>query len=375
MTKTDVIVIGAGGMGSSLTAELAHRGYRVRAFEQFSPVHDQGSSHGHSRIIREAYYEHPSYVPLVRRSFVLWRELEQRTGQRLLLDSPCLNIGTPESEVVRGVLSSAREHHLPIETLHSKQLSGRFPQFQFGEEYVGILEQRAGILSVEECVRSYLNVAANSGAEIHAPEPVLSWSANDTGCTVTTSKGNYHSRYLALTAGAWMGAVMAHWGQPLRLMRQTMHWYEGNESFAAGRLPVFLADTPEGYFYGVPYVDSQGVKVAQHYGAPEVGSPLGIDRAIISEDRVAIDQFVQDHLPGMGPWRSAQACIYTLTPDRHFLLGRHPDHANVVLAGGFSGHGFKFAPVVGEILADLIQKGVTDWPIELFQPNRFRSES
>lgn len=368
----DTIVVGGGGMGSAAAAELARRGQRVLLLEQFPFVHDRGSSHGQSRIIRRAYFEHPAYVPLVRRSFDRWRELERETGTTLLKPSDCLCVGPTDGEVVRGVLASADQHGLDVERLDPPALRRRYPQFRFDGE-CGVLERDAGILFVEECVRAQLSAAARHGVTLHSDEPVISWHADD-GVTVTTDKATYRADSLAIAAGPWAGGLLADLGAPLRVMRQVQLWFGSSQpgSVSLGNLPVFLADVPGGPFYGLPAIDGRGVKVARHYGERELLRPDQVDRATAANDETPVREFLNLHLPAVdGPLLSAKTCIYTLTPDRHFLIDKHPRHPNVVVAAGFSGHGFKFAPVVGEIVADLVQHGSTTWPIDLFRFDRF----
>lgn len=375
MTRTtfDVIVVGAGGMGSAATFELARRGRSVLALEQFPLVHDRGSSHGHTRIIRRAYYEHPNYVPLVRRAFERWYDLEQRTGRHLLTECPCLTIGKPDGEVVGGVLAAAREHALAVERLPPADLTGRFPQFQFDDRYVGVLERDAGFVYVEDCVLAHLDAARALGATIQPEEPVVAWAAHRDGVTVTTTKGAYHAGRLVLTAGPWAGRLLGDRGRRLRVMRQTILWFGTTDesAFRRDRFPIFLAEVPGGPFYGLPAIDTRGLKVARHYGAPELNSPDDVKRAVRPSDERPVRNFLTAHLPAAaGPLRYAQTCMYTLTPDRHFLIDLHPDYRNVAVAGGFSGHGFKFASVVGEVLADLVETGRTGWPIDMFQFDR-----
>jgi sarcosine oxidase len=372
MTQTtfDVIVVGAGGMGSATAFELARRGRSVLALEQFPLVHDRGSSHGHTRIIRRAYYEHPAYVPLVHRAFERWYDLEQRTGRHLLTECACIGIGSPAGEVVAGVLAAAHEHGLAVERLSPGDLRSRFPQFRFDDGYVGVLERDAGFLYVEDCVLAHLDAARALGATIQPEEPVTGWDARGNGVTVTTTKGTYHAGRLVLTAGPWAGRLLGDRGHRLRVMRQTILWFGTKDevAFRRDRFPIFLAEVPDGPFYGLPAIDGRGLKVARHYGAPELDSPDEIERAVRPTDKRPVRAFLKKHIPGAaGPLRYGQTCIYTLTPDRHFLIDLHPDHRNVAIAGGFSGHGFKFASVVGEILADLVESGRTRWPIDMFR--------
>jgi len=372
MTQTafDVIVVGAGGMGSAAAFELARRGRSVLALEQFALVHDRGSSHGHTRIIRRAYYEHPNYVPLVRRAFERWYDLEQRTGRHLLTECPCLSVGPPAGEVVTGVLAAARGHGLAVDRLGPTDLRARYPQFRFDDGFVGVLERDAGFLYVEDCVLAHLDAARALGAAIQPEEPVTGWEAHANSVTVTTTKNTYQAGRLVLTAGPWAGRLLGDRGRRLRVMRQSILWFGTSDgaAFRRDRFPIFLADVTGGPFYGLPAVDGRGLKVARHYGAPELDSPEQVERAVRPADERPVRDFLAAHIPAAaGPLRYAQTCIYTLTPDRHFLIDRHPDHPNVAVAGGFSGHGFKFSSVVGEILADLVEAGQTRWPIDMFR--------
>jgi sarcosine oxidase len=372
--RYDAIVVGLGGMGSAAAWQLARRGLRVLGLEQFALGHDRGSSHGLSRIIRQAYYEHPDYVPLVRAAYGLWYDLEQRHGGHLLTNVPCLSIGPPEGELIVGVRQSALEHGLPIEVLDWTALRQRYPTFRIAEDQIGVLETTAGVLQVDECVRAMQEQARRLGAELRALERVESWQADSASVGVRTDSGTYRAGRLVLTAGPWAGGVLAGLGLPLTVMRQVVLWYGTTDDarFCRDRFPIFIADTPGGYFYGMPALDPHGVKVARHYGAAELPDPSGVAREVTAADEVPVRAFLASYLPEvMGPLRRSSVCLYTLTPDRHFLIDTHPEYRQVVFAAGFSGHGFKFAPVVGAILADLAQHGGTDWPIGLFGLRRF----
>jgi sarcosine oxidase len=370
----DAIVIGVGGMGSAAACELARRGRRVLALEQFALGHDRGSSHGHTRIIRKAYYEHPDYVPLVCRAFERWHDLEQRQGIHLLTECPCLSIGPAGSVMIAGVRASAAQHHLPVEALAAAELRHRFPAFRFGDEYEGVLERSAGFLYVDDCVQAHCCKAVRLGATIQDNEPVVSWTAGEREVSVQTTADSYTAARLVITAGPWAGQLLARHGAFLRVMRQVVGWFGTSDDrlFRRDVFPLYIADAPLGHFYGFPVLNANGAKVARHYGAPELTAPSEIDRAANPQDEETARSFLREHLPLIdGPCRRASVCIYTLTPDRHFVIDLHPDHANVCLAAGFSGHGFKFAPVVGEILADLADCGCTELPIGMFGLKRF----
>jgi sarcosine oxidase len=370
----DVIVLGVGGMGSATLFELARRGRRVLGLEQFALGHDQGSSHGHTRIIRKAYYEHPDYVPLVQRAYERWYDLEQLLGRHLLTECGCLSIGTPDSELIQGVRLSAAQHRLPIEDLSPPEVRERFPMFRFDARYAGVLERSAGFLYVDDCVRAHTDAARNAGATILDNEPVRMWQATSSGVVVQTDRARYTAAKLVLTAGPWATRLLADWGARLRVMRQVVLWFGPRDaaSFRRDVFPSYITDTSHGYLYGLPMLDANGVKIAQHYGAAELTAPEQVERHASAADETNVRGFLREHLPDAdGLCNRRSVCIYTLTPDRHFILDVHPEHANVAVAAGFSGHGFKFASVVGEIMADLVDSGRTRHPIGMFRLTRF----
>jgi sarcosine oxidase len=374
MESYDIIVLGLGGMGTAAACELARRGRRVLGIEQFLIGHDRGSSHGETRIIRKAYYEHPDYVPLLRRAYERWYELEQQSGQRLLVECGVLSLGPADSDVVAGVLASAAEHALPVERYGPAELSQRFPQFRIDDAWQGVLERDAGLLFVERCVVAHAEQARRHGAELHEREEVLGWRADERHVEVVTKRALYAAERLVITAGAWATRLLADVGVPFSVMRQVAMWFEVSrpESFRRDRFPCYFADTPAGFFYGFPMLDPLGMKVARHYGAGELHDPTAVDWQVHPEDETPLRGFLQAYLPDAdGGTTRSSVCMYTLTPDRHFVIDLHPRHANVAVAGGFSGHGFKFASVVGEILADLCERGATDFPVEMFQTTRF----
>jgi sarcosine oxidase len=371
----DAIVLGVGGMGSAACYELARRGRRVLGLEQFALAHDRGSSHGHTRIIRTAYAEGAEYVPLVRRAFARWYELEQATGRHLLTECACLNVGPPSSEHVAGVRHSVRTHALEAEELSGAEINRRYPAFNFPADYVGIVERAAGFLYVEECVRAHCDAALSLGALIRANEPVLSWRADASGVEVTTAKNTYRASKLVITAGAWATQLLAGLGVPLKVMRQTLHWFAGGNiegMFLRDRFPVFIADVPNGPFYGLPAIDQHGVKVARHYSAPELPDPDRVNWDATFADSEPVRAFLDTYTAGeLCAQTKAQVCMYTVTPDHHFVIDVHPEWPNVSVACGFSGHGFKFASAVGEVLADLADTGRTNHDIGLFKATRF----
>jgi sarcosine oxidase len=372
MTTYDTIIIGLGAMGSAAAWRCAQRGQRVLGLEQCPLVHNLGSSHGRTRIIREAYYEHPAYVPLVREAYRGWAELQERSPHVLLTRERCANIGPSGCGILEGVAAAAKEHQLPVQYLTARELMCEYPVFAVPDHYEAIVENNAGSLSVERCVEQFQQQAKLLGATLHAEETVVRWQASGRSVTVETTKGIYEAGELILTAGPWSRDILQLAGTPLTIMRQ-LQWFFQNPLLGDSplKLPIFLLDTPNGSFYGIQ--DSRSIKVAQHYGASELRHPDEVNRLITDDEIQPVRKFMQQHLPALrdAPLEHASVCLYTLTPDRHFIIDRHPEYVNVAFACGFSGHGFKFAPVVGTMLADLTEDQDHDVTPSLFRLARF----
>lgn len=365
VSRLDVIVVGLGGMGSAAAAHAAARGKRVLGLEQFQPAHDQGSSHGRSRVIRLAYFEHPAYVPLLRRSYELWRRLEAATGRELLRITGGLMIGSPDSEVVAGSLRSAREHHLDHELLDAGQIRRRFPAFTPQPGTVALHEREAGVVYPEEAIRAHLDVAVDNGARVHFDERVEDWRVLPSGTIeVRTSRGTYETERLILAPGSWAQALFKIAWLPLEVEPQQLHWFlpdGGAAAFAPDRFPIYIWDLGGGVqFYGFPAEEDGRVKVA-------------FFRSKVKGER-AIRDALGSALPSLANGTLVETidCKYTLTPDQHFVIGLHPEWPHVTIASPCSGHGYKFASVIGEILAGLAIDGATHHPIGLFDPQRFR---
>lgn len=377
----DEIVVGLGAMGSATVYQLAQRGRSVLGLEQFSPAHDKGSSHGSSRIIRQAYYEDPSYVPIVLRAYELWERLQADTGSDLLCLTGGLMIGPPESEVVSGSIRSTQTYGLPHEILNAGDIRRRFSPFTPQNEEIALYEAKAGFLRPEECIRQHLAQASKNGAQLHFEEPVVSWTAqvSGDGVTVTTQRGTYHARHLILSSGPWAPEILAALNLPIAVYRRIMFWFDpagGIAPFLPEHFPIYLWEPKgEGSFYGFPASDGPkgGVKVALHTGN-EKCTPDSIDRNIRKDDESAMRAAIANRIPSLnGTVVDARTCMYTMTPDEHFIIDAHPDYPQISIATGFSGHGFKFSSVVGEILADLAINGRTDHDISLFSRRRFQT--
>jgi sarcosine oxidase len=373
----DVIVIGLGGMGSAAVADLARRGQRVLGLDAHERLHKLGSSHGDSRIIREAYFEAPEYVPLVQRAYTRWRELEAETDRELLTITGGLNFGAPDSEFVTGSLASARRHDLPFEQLDARGVADRFPGFRLADDMVAVYEPNAGILRPEACVTAYLEVAERHGAELRFREPVTGWDSGHPRAHVATAEGGYTADRLVLTPGPWAPQLLTRAGIPLQVIRVVnVHFAPRRpELFEADRCPVFLFQAPEGDYYGFPALPGQGVKIGRH-DIGEPASPATIRREVDAHEVEQLRDVLERYLPGAsGDVIKTLTCMYTNTPDRHFVIDQLPQHPHIVFGCGFSGHGFKFASVVGEVLADLAIDGTTRHDIAFLSAARFGEPS
>ncbi|HEY8394571.1 MAG TPA: N-methyl-L-tryptophan oxidase [Thermaerobacter sp.] len=367
----DVIVIGLGGMGSAIAYHLARRGRRVLGLDRFTPPHDFGSSHGRSRIIRQAYFEHPAYVPLVLRAYELWRALEKDAGEELLVETGGLMIGTPDSEVVAGTTESAQQHGLSYRMLSPEDVGRWFPAFRLEPDEVAVYEESAGVLFPERCVEAHLRLARQAGAELRFGEPVESWVAGDSSVSVRTSSGRYQAERLVLAAGPWNPDLLGM-ELSLEVERQVSCWFRPAErpEWFEERFPIFVWQLDgERALYGLPGLQGEGIKVGFHHGG-ETGHPDRLSREVGSADVEPLREVLRRRLPLLdGEPERAAVCFYTNTPDKHFLLGVHPQHAPVVIAGGCSGHAFKFCPVIGEAVADLVE-GKERRDLALFDPRR-----
>lgn len=400
--NADVIVIGLGTMGAAASWQLARRGVRVIGLDRFHPPHGRGSHAGGSRIIRLAYAEGADYVPLLRRAYPLWDELSRDSGVGLITRTGGLMIGAPDSAFVAGARHSASVHGLDHEVLDPDAVAERFPAFTLADDEVAVYEAAAGFVRPEATIAAMLALAARDGAELRGGVEVLGWRAGPSGVAVSTADGELTADRLVVAPGAWAPELLASLGVPLRVSRRVQHFYAppggaDGAGYRLGEFPVWIWDYGLGLAaYGLPAAGpvpgagpdapgrsghgpdddgpglGRGVKAALHHVDDPADPNLGA-RPATADDMDAMRDWLTPRLPALARAEhlAAEPCLYTITPDEHFVIGSHPEHANVAVACGFSGHGFKFAPVVGEILADLAVEGVTSHPIGLFDPARF----
>lgn len=385
-STADVIVVGLGTMGAAAAWQLAQRGVRVIGIDRFRPPHGRSSHAGGSRIIRLAYGEGADYVPLLRRVYPMWDSLSSAAGVELITRTGGLTIGRPDSEMVSGAVNSARTHDLDHEVLDPAGVAARFPAFTLGDDEVAVYEAAAGFVRPEAAIESMLRLAERAGADLRRDVEVLDWRADAEQVTVSTAGGTLSAGRLVVAPGAWAPEVLASLGVPFRPSRRVQHFYApAGPGYGPGELPVWIWEYGPGLAaYGLPSVGAgddpdepadpafSGVKAALHHVDDPVDPNVGAADASAGEIG-AMQDWLSGRMPGLAHAAhiGAKPCMYTLTPDQHFVIGLHPEHPAVSVACGFSGHGFKFAPVVGEILADLAVDGETAHPIGLFDPARF----
>jgi sarcosine oxidase len=370
----DVIVVGLGAMGSAAAWHLVASGRRVLGLDRFAPPHQFGSSHGLTRIIREAYFEHPMYVPLIQRAYQLWAQLERCCGRKVFSQTGGLMIGLPDGMLVKGARRSAEQHGLPYRLLSSRDVRTEFPALVPTNEMVAVWEPRAGILFPELAIQAHLALAAKSGACLKFNCPVTRWEPQQGGVRVETAGATYTSRQLLLSAGSWVSSLLPDLNLPLSVERQVLFWFQplsAPEQFNPARLPIFICEfAPGRFFYGFPDL-GDGIKVAAHHEG--VGTlPDSIKREVEENEIETMRALLKRFLPGAaGGLRSAVVCMYTNTPDEHFILDYHPAYPQVLIVSPCSGHGFKFSPVIGELAAGLLNGQSRPFDLSLFSLRRF----
>ncbi len=370
--NADVIVIGLGIIGSGAALELSRRGLKVVALDAFPPKHTNGASHGQSRIIRKAYFEAPDYVPLLHRTYQMWRQLEQESERDLMTLNGALFVGAVNSELVAGSLKSARMHGLEHELMNAEQLTKRFPAWRLTSDMVAVYEPGAGTLYADACWTAQLMLAQKMGAHLRFGAPVISWSATDSAVSVRTKETEYVADKLVVCPGPWAPELLGGLDVGFRIQRRVNAFFKPAhpEKVSIDKFPSYCIETDGKFYYGLPAIGEQGLKVGRH-DAGESCTAATVNRVVDDNEIGELKAFVEHFLPGQfDVCLDATTCLYTLTPDEHFVIDVHPEHGNVFVAAGFSGHGFKFGPVVGEILADLVAAGCTGHSIDCFAINR-----
>jgi sarcosine oxidase len=374
MQSFDVAIVGLGAMGSAAAWHLSERGLSVLGIDRHTPPHHFGSSHGHARIIREAYFERPLYVPLVQRAYALWDTLAAAGGTDLLMRTGGVMLGPQNGLLVSGAMRSAQLHGLPCALWTAAEVRERVPALNPRDDMVGLWEPRAGVLFPERCIETMLRAAAARGAELLYETTVTGWDADRRGVTVATSAHDYRAARLVLAGGPWMPEMLPTLRLPLTIERAVQHWFRPrmDEGLSGpARLPIFMIEyARDRLLYGLPDT-GRGVKIATHHeGEPTTADT--VRRRVDEAEQLDMQALVQQWLPRVaGPLIESTVCMYTNTPDRDFIVDYHPVHRRAILASPCSGHGFKFASAIGEILADLVMERTPAFDLSPFRAARF----
>ena len=372
MPGPQIVVIGLGATGSAALYQLARRGARAIGIEQFQVGHHRGSSHGPTRIFRLAHFENPSYVPLLHRAAALWRELEALSDRKLLVTTGIAELGAPDGELVRGTLAASVRHQLRHEVLDALALMRRYPQFKLPQNYIAVTQPDGGYIEAAAALETAVRLAVDAGAVVRTEEKVVAVEPRRNGVRIKTDRAVINADGAVVAAGPWTASDLPDLLLPLRVTRQVVGWFEPRDAatFAEG-FPVFLLESRHGIHYGLPPYGRIGIKIAKHHHFDEVVEPDRYDTSVSAADEAAIRAPLGEFLPAAnGRLLGAQTCLYTMTPDETFIIDRVPDSPHVVIASPCSGHGFKFAPVVGEIVADLVTRGKTPHDIAAFRLKR-----
>ncbi len=371
----DCIVLGVGGIGSAAMYYAASQGWRVLGLDRFPIGHASGSSHGQTRIIRQAYFEHPDYVPLLQSTYQLWDDLEKTSGESLFQRTGLLQVGDSQGSIIQGVKASAEEHRLTVREFDNAALRKAFPLFNYRDVDVGVLEENAGFLRVEKCVSAFARAAQSQGADFIDGVTIEGWDRGAAGYEVTTSQGCFRGRRLIIAAGAWANQIMPDLRKRLRVIAKHQHWFRipDERTQLEKGCPTFFFETEEGYFYGFPDIDGNGTKICEHSGGTPVENPLEINRDIDPLDLERVQHFAHHSLNcPRGIHHDHRVCMYTMSPDEHFMVDLADEQ--VAFACGLSGHGFKFAPVLGKALVQLLE-GTPRADMDFLKLKRFNGDS
>lgn len=371
-TTYDILILGLGGMGSAIAYELTKRGISVCGIEQYSARHNKGGTHGESRIIRKAYPEKPDYVPLLNRSYEMWDELEQQWPEELRNECGFLVAAPENSPYLKDLDKAYQQYPTPHERWNATEIKQHFPQFNLPENYRAYFDPFGGFLHVGRCLEAHQTLAERHGAELCFNEAVQSWQNTADGVVVKTDKQTLQAKKLILASGAWMKQELSNLDIQLKIWRRVIFWYGEQQQFAPERFPSFVIDHQNTGFYGLPAVSDKGVKIGEHNIPFEIENPEDASQPLTKPEEDIINRCTADIFPMLtSRHQFVKTCLYAVTPDHHFILDKHPHQKNVLLAGGFSGHGYKFATVVGEIMADLALEERTDLPVEFLSVGRF----
>ncbi|MGB3074862.1 MAG: N-methyl-L-tryptophan oxidase [Chitinophagales bacterium] len=366
----DVAIIGAGAMGSAATYHLSQTGQKILVLDKFIPPHAHGSSHGQSRIIREAYFESPAYVPLVQQSYLLWNELEKASAKKLFLKTGGLMLGNKDQKVFQGAALSAKQYGIEYDFLDAIKIKNQFPTLQPDKDTVALLEKKAGILFPEECIRTQLQLSQKPNVDFHFNETVVELKCHKEQVTIITNQSNYTARKVIVSNGAWITSLLPELNLPLKVKRQVLFWFKcmdkNAEKFLPENFPVFIWEYAlNKMFYGFPDL-GDGIKIAIHHQG-ELTTANTINRNVTAAELQEITSLANRYFHANLIYNYAAVCMYTNTPDENFIIDFHPDHKNIIIVSACSGHGFKFSSAIGKILCEMVMEEKLSFDIKMFE--------
>lgn len=370
----DIAVIGLGSMGSFAFWQLARLGANVVGFDRYKPGHDQGAGHGETRIFRTAYGEGVEYVPLLKKARELWRELEAETNVELYIENGGTMFGPENDDFIKTVQKSVTEFKLPHHVYRGTEAKEVYPQINFQEHQIAVHEKHAGFVKPELAIETAVNRGQELGGTVYTESPITSIEPDETGVTIKSKDKDFRVNNVIVAAGGWTSKLLPQLNLPVSLERQVLVWYKARnpEQFAPDKFPIFSRVSKGRGFYGFPTIDGETVKVAFHHGGIKFDHPNDIDREVHDTDLNPLTEKVKKYLPDLIPEPvKAKTCFYTNTPDEHFVIGHAPNVPHVTLLGPMAGHGFKFAPVIGKIGAELALNKTPSLEISMFDPKRF----
>ena len=374
-TSFDVIVAGVGAMGAQTCWHLANRGQRVLGLDRYDIPNSMGSSHGVHRIIRLAYFEHPLYVPILRRAYELWRQTEQLFGEQLLFVTGSLDIGQADAPVIKGSLASCKLHGLDHELLDGETVNARYPGYKLPQGYAAVYQADGGFIASERAVVAAATLAMNTGATLRAREAIIGFDPlPGGGVKVTTTKAAYEAGRLVLSTGAWIGEHVPALKSTAVPERQVLGWFRPRkpEHFRLGQFPVSNLKSEDGHFYQFPVWGLPGFKIGRYHHLKQQGPADELSREPNAADEAALRSGLRRFFPDAdGDLLAMRTCMFTNTPDEHFVIDRMPGFEEIVVASPCSGHGFKFSSAIGEILADLATDRPPRFDLSPFEIGRF----
>lgn len=374
--RYDVAVIGAGTMGMSAVSFLTERGAHTLVIDAFDPPHNKGSHHGDTRMIRHAYGEGRAYVSLVKRAQKLWEDLDRTSQDPIFKKTGVLGIGPRDSAFLDETIASAEKYNLPLQLLSKRDIETRWPGLSIPDDYIGCYETESGLLYSENAIRAYRERASANGAELVMNTPVKSLSFNSDGVTLVTSEATFYAKKVIVTVGAWAKQLLPDLSLPLQPTRKVVGWFDADETlYSDATFPSFFVEDSDRMFYGFPSLDGAGLKVGRTDGGQAIDPNLHTqDFGRYEADEGDLRHFLATYMPeANGHLNQGKTCLYTMSDDHDFIVDFHPEHPNVLIACGFSGHGFKFGSVIGEVLSQLTLDGQTPFDLSGFRLDRFRA--